>query len=96
MNKNITFQLFFTSNSETFVCKCNCYVLTILLRVFIGLVSVSLMRLAGGFLGLVEGMCTAQHLINSPINMMKAIPINNTAHQNSWNKNNVTKVTEEI
>lgn len=57
--------------------------LTILLRVFIGLVNVSLMRLAGGFLGLVEGMCTAQHLINNPINMMKAIPINSTAHQHS-------------
>lgn len=71
---------------QTFIYKCNWYVLTILLRVFIGLVNVSLMRLAGGFLGLVEGMCTAQHLINNPINMMKAIPINNTAHQNSWNK----------
>lgn len=59
------------------------YSFTILLRVFIGLVKVSLMRLAGGFLGLVEGMCTAQHLINNPINMMKAIPINRTAHQNS-------------
>lgn len=32
------------------------YSFTILLRVFIGLVKVSLMRLAGGFLGLVEGI----------------------------------------
>lgn len=56
---------------------------TILLSVFIGLLNVSLMRLAGGFFGLLDGVCTAQHLINNPMKMMKAIPIKRTAHQYS-------------
>lgn len=48
-----------------------------------GLRSVSLIRLAGGFFGLDDGVCTAQHLINNPIKIINPMPINKTAHQYS-------------
>jgi len=60
--------------------------LTILRKVFIGLLSVSDKRLAGGFFGLDEGVCTAQHLMKIPIRITKAMLISITAHQYSCNK----------
>lgn len=48
-----------------------------------GLLKVSLILRAGGFLGLEDGVWTAQHLMNIPIRIIKVMPINSTAHQYS-------------
>lgn len=69
---------------------------TILRRVCIGCLKVSENLLAGGFLGFEEGVCTAQHLINIPINIMKAIPIKRQAHQYSCGQNNKKKINNFI
>lgn len=58
-------------------------IFTILRNVLSGLRNVSPNLRAGGFFGLLLGVCTAQHLMNRPIKMIKAIPISRTAHQNS-------------
>lgn len=50
-------------------------------NVLIGRRKVSLMRRAGGFFGFELGVCTAQHLINIPIKIIKSIPIHITAYQ---------------
>lgn len=59
----------------------NFLLLTMRRNVFIGRRNVSLIRRAGGFFGFELGVCTAQHLINIPMTMMKAMPMQITAYQ---------------
>lgn len=73
--------------------------LTIRLSVFIGLLKVSLILLAGGFLGFELGVWTAQHLMNTPIIIINAKPIKTTKYQYSvthWAKVSKTCLLNSI
>ena len=52
-----------------------------LLRVLTGLRRVSVMERAGGLRGLLEGVWTAQHLMNTPMNTTKPTPSSITPYQ---------------
>lgn len=46
-----------------------------------GRLNVSLNLRAGGFFGFEDGVCTAQHFMNTPIIITNVTPINIQAHQ---------------
>lgn len=66
-------------------CRCQICIffatLTILRKVFIGRLKVSDILLAGAFFGLLDGVCTAQHLMNIPMKMRNMMPINTQRYQ---------------